>query len=69
MLCVNKWGKINSYLANEGSMQDGYERSCENIVLTWMWEIRVLSVLIMVIRFRVKGDDEHTDYPLYFDIQ
>lgn len=38
-------------------------------IVTWMWGIRVLSLLIMVIRSRVKEDDEHTDYLLYFDIQ
>lgn len=55
---------INSYLATEGCKQDDYEESCENIALNWMWGARVLSVLIMIIRFRVKGDDEHTDYLL-----
>lgn len=49
--------KFNSYLATEGNKQDGYEESCENNVLTWMWGTRVLSALIMVIRFRVKGHE------------
>lgn len=61
--------KFKSYLATEGNKQDDYEERCENIVLTWIWGTRVLAVSIMVIRFKVKGDDEHTDYLLYFDIQ
>lgn len=43
MLFVNKWGKINSYLANEGSKQDGYEKSCENSDLN----VRNKSIIII----------------------